>query len=206
MSAEPTVLLIRHGKTELNDPSNERIRGYSDVPISFEGKQGILRTAKFIKKGKFPIVRILSTPLQRGIMTSALIAEVTDAKVIPEHGLLPWNLGKLTGEAIATAATKMNYLQDFPEVKAPDGESYRDFYERWSEALEKMLVYAEAHPEETLVGVVHSRNLLALPSILGNTGIGDVPVKGGPGPESVTQLYKDGEEWKLKVIYDDSKN
>jgi broad specificity phosphatase PhoE len=203
----PEILLVRHGRTELNDPSNEKIRGYSDVPISYEGKRGTLEAAEFIAKQKFPIQRILSTPLQRGIMTASLIAEKINAKVIPNQGLLPWNLGHLTGKPVSEAAKVMDYLQEFFDIKAPEGESYRSFYTRWAETIDLMLFYAEQHPDETLVAVVHSRNLLALPSILGDRQIGDVPVKGGPGPESITRIsHDDNGNWKFETIWDKGNN
>lgn len=199
----PEVLLVRHGRTELNDPSNEKIRGYSDVPISFIGKQGVEAAAEFIAKQKFPVKRILASPLQRGMMTASLIAEKTGSRVIPNQGLLPWSLGALTGQPIKEVAPKMDYLQEFPDIKSPEGESYKSFYTRWADALDLMLYYATKHPDETLIGVVHSRNLLALPSILGSRQIGDVPVKGGPGPESVTRVHMDDKgDWKFEVIWD----
>lgn len=199
----PTVFLIRHGKTELNDPANEKIRGYSDIPLSSEGKIEVEHTRKFLEDSKFPIKRILASPLQRGMLTAEIVAN-SHARVFPNQGLLPWNLGELTAKPISEAATRMDYLQEYPDLKAPKGESYRAFYDRWTLALHKMLAFAETEPDQILVGVVHSRNLLALPSILEDRPIGDVPVKGGPTPASVTQISKDADEWKIKVIWEES--
>lgn len=198
----PTVFLIRHGKTELNDPANEKIRGYSDIPISRDGKVEVENTRKFLEDGKFPVKRILTSPLQRAMMTAEITAS-SHARVYPNQGLLPWNLGRLTAQAVKVVAPTMDYLQEYPDLKAPEGESYRAFYDRWSSTLKKMLVFAEQEPDQIVVGVVHSRNLLALPSIIEGTPIGDVPVKGGPGPASVTQISKDGDEWKIKVLWDE---
>lgn len=200
--SSPTVFLIRHARTALNDPANERVRAYSDIPISFEGKQGLEKTAEFLKKEGYPVTRILSSPLQRTIMTAEIIAQAVGARVFPNHGLLPWNLGNLSGEPIKNAAAQMEYYQNNPDIKVPGGESYKDFYARWNWEFEKMLVYAETHPTEVLSGVVHSRNLLALPSILGSKDIGEVPVKGGPGPESVTKVTLSDDDWKMEVIWD----
>ena len=194
----PTVLLVRHAETALNDPENERIRGYSDVPIDHEGIAKTEEIGKFLKD--FPVIHILASPLQRAMMTASIIAKHTSATVAPNRGLLPWNLGDYTEQPIKEVASKMDYLQEYPDIKAPNGESYRQFYDRWTEALENMLSYAEKHQQEALVGVVHSRNLLALPSILGSKKIGDVPVKGGPAPASVTKVHKNG-SWKFEVIY-----
>lgn len=195
----PTVLLVRHAETALNDPENEKVRGYSDVPIDHEGTEKTEEIGKFLRK--FPVVHILCSPLQRSVMTGSIIANQVGAKVQPNRGLLPWNLGDYTEQPIQEVASKMDYLQEYPDIKAPNGESYRQFYDRWTECLEHMLEYAEDHRQECLVGICHSRNLLALPSILGSKHIGDVPVKGGPKPASVTRVYKDG-SWKFEVIYE----
>lgn len=202
----PTIFLVRHGETDLNDPKNEAIRGYSDIPLGINGVVGVKDTARFLADGDYPIQRVLSSPLQRAMMTAQMIADPFKAKVVPNHGLLPWNLGKLTGVAVKIAAAQMNYYQDYPDIKVTEGESYRDFYDRWTKALDDMLLYAETHLEEILVGVVHSRNLLALPSILGDRNIGDVPVKGGPDPESVTKIEKEDDTWTMKVIFEEKNN
>lgn len=202
------LLLVRHGRTELNDPANEKIRGYSDVPISFDGKEGVEEAAKFIADMQLPIHRIITSPLQRCVMTSSILSEaVGGAKLYPNQGLLPWNLGRLMGQPVKEVAPQMDKLQEFSDIKAPEGESYRDFYNRWSNALDLMMYYAQAHTDEVLVGVIHSRNMLALPSILGDRNIGDVPVKGGPGPESVVQVSDDDEgNWTYNVIWDKDKS
>jgi broad specificity phosphatase PhoE len=199
----PTVLLVRHGETALNDPKNEAIRGYSDIPLSIDGSKGVKAAAAFLADSGLTIVRILASPLQRTMMTAMTIAEPTKARVIPCNGLLPWNLGDLTGKPVKEVATLMDWYQEFHEIKVTNGESYGNFYNRWSEALDKMLIYAVDNPTEVLVGVVHSRNLLALPSILGDRNIGDVPVKGGPPPESITKIELGEEGWKMSLFWEE---
>lgn len=199
-NTNPTVLIVRHGITEMNDPANERVRGYSDVPLSFEGKMGVLETGNFLFEQKFNIAHMISSPLQRAMMTASLIS-AGNAEIKPDNRLLPWNLGRLMGQPVKEVAEEMNYLQAYPMIKAPEGESYQDFYTRWSEGLDSLKKFAEAHPDEAVVGVVHSRNLLALPSILGNKDIGDVPIKGGPAPASVTAVTKDGDDWSFKLLW-----
>jgi len=196
----PQIFLVRHAKTLLNNASSEAIRGHSDIPISGEGEEALKQTAEFLKGHS--IKRILASPLQRAMMTALFIADKIGAKVTPNSGLTPWDLGNLTGKRIEEVAPKMNYYQDYPDIKVPDGESYRDFYDRWSQALDRMLAYAEKHPDEILTGVVHSRNLLSLPSIIGKRPMGEVPVKGGPPPESVTRVYLDDDTWKYETIFE----
>jgi broad specificity phosphatase PhoE len=189
----------------MNDPKNERIRGYSDVPLSYEGKLAAEATGEFLAKTKMNICHVISSPLQRAIMTSNLVTQ-GDALVKPDKRLLPWNLGKLMGEPVKAVAPKMDFLQEYPDLTAPEGESYREFYDRWTRGLDAMMAYAIDHSDEVLVGVVHSRNLLAMPSILGDRNIGDVPVKGGPSPASVVQLTYVKGTWHKKLIWPGAKS
>src|SRR5579863_9346231 len=109
----PTILLVRHGETALNDPKNEAIRGYSDIPLSVEGSKGVKAAAQFLADEELPIPRILASPLQRTMMTAQVIADPSHAKVIPTNGLLPWNLGDLTGQPIKEVAPIMDYYQEY---------------------------------------------------------------------------------------------
>lgn len=203
---DPQIYLVRHATTELNDPDNEKVRGYTDVPIDTRGVMAVEITAKFLRKQQAseeaPNKRILTSPLQRAVMTSEIIASAIGSKIVPNRGLLPWDVGELSGEPIKTVAKDLNYYQEYPDIEVPKGESYRTFYDRWSDCLQRMLDFAERHPDEVVIGVVHSRNLLALPSILEGKSIGDVPVKGGPEPASVTRVYKPNGEWKMEVIHE----
>lgn len=198
----PTLILVRHAATSLNDPSTEAIRGHSDIPISNEGVEYLRQTAIFLRDQKFPIRTILSSPLQRAMMTADIIAQEVKAKIVPSRALTPWDLGNMTGKSLKEVAPKMDYYQEYPDLEVPNGESYRTFYNRWTDGLDRMLQFAEAHVDEVLVGVVHSRNLLSLPSILGRKPIGDVPVKGGPEPGSVTRITKEDGDWKPEVIFE----
>lgn len=201
----PQVLLVRHAPTALNESSVEAIRGHSDIPISGEGAEHLKQTGHFLSERHYPIRRILTSPFQRAVMTAEIIAEcVGGAKVVPSQDLSPWDLGEMTGKLIKDVAPKMNHYQALPDLKVPQGESYRDFFDRWTTGLLQMLEYAKHHVDEVLVGVVHSRNLLALPSILGNRGIGNVPVKGGPEPCSVTRIYlpEASDDWKFQLLFE----
>ena len=198
----PQLLIVRHGPTTANDPSTEAIRGHSDIPLSNEGIEHIKQTAKFLKKSGFPIRRLLCSPLQRSMMTAQIVADELSAKIHPIFYLTPWSLGDLTGKSIKEVAPKMNEFQHHPDIKVPNGESYRDFYNRWTDGLERMLQFAEENLDQMLVGITHSRNVLALPSILGTRQIGDVPVKGGPAPGAVIRLHKIDDDWKYQVIFE----
>lgn len=197
----PTFLLVRHGTTELNDPKNERLRGFSDVPLSHEGRGIIEVTKKFIRDTGYPVQRVVTSPLQRAVQTASILADGV-AQVYPNKSLLPWNLGDLAGKLVKDIVPRLDHLQELPDLKVTNGESYRTFFNRWTAAVKRLQVYSQVHTDEVLVGVVHSRNVLALASIVGDHPIGDVPVKGGPRPGSVIRISKPDGEWIMDVIHD----
>lgn len=191
--------LVRHGATEMNDPANERIRGYSDIPVSSFGMEEVKQAAKFLEP--FPVRRVLCSPLQRCVMTAHCIAELHNAKVVPTRGLLPWNVGDYQEQPVTEVGPKMDKLQEHPDIRAPHGESYREFFDRWMDAFYAMQRYAETNVGDILVGVIHSRNMLALQTILDGGEMGDVPVKGGPPNAAVVRVYLDGPDWKHEVLF-----
>jgi broad specificity phosphatase PhoE len=59
--------------------------------------------------------------------------------------------------------------------KAPGGESFDEFYERYSKQLHSLLQIAERLADAVVV-VTHGRNLMALPTILGGGERTRIPV------------------------------
>src|SRR5690348_9012570 len=106
-TSDPHFLLVRHGITMLNDPSSEAIRGHSDIPLSEDGILLTRQVAEFISKQHYSITKILSSHLQRAVMTANIISEATGGKVLPTKLLSPWDLGSLTGKRITEVAPKM---------------------------------------------------------------------------------------------------
>ena len=87
-------------------------------------------------------------------------------------------------------------LNDHPELSAPNGESFRDFYDRYERRLKNILAVAE---ESTgyVVAVTHVRNLLAAKTILTHGDRDRVPVKGGPSTGTLTFVEKVDGVWTM---------
>lgn len=195
----PTIYLIRHGNTALNDPKDERLRGWSDVPLNGEGLDHAAKSAERLRE--FGVRHLLASDLQRAMMTAYVIGERCSLTPKPTRGLRPWNLGDFTEKPLKEIITDLNYYQEFVNIRVPGGESYAEFYRRWEDTIDRIMTLAMAHPDEPLAAVTHSRNLLSLPSILGNTGMGDVPVKGGPEPAQIVKLTaRHGDDFKMEII------
>lgn len=190
------ILLVRHGNTTYDD----KVDALLDPPLNKEGVDRVTRMVEFLKRGEFDIKRIVSSPLQRALRVAQMISG-GNARVTPSNAALPWNLGDLMGKKNTAVDSRIQYLEDYPDLKAPHGEAYRTFYNRWVALLAKLQRYAIAKPDETIVVTTHSRNINALQEYIDGHPIGDV--KEVTPEASVTLLAKNGvSDWAYKQIWD----
>ncbi len=189
------ILLVRHGNTTYDT----KVDALLDPPLDHEGIERVQRTVAYLDSVDYPIDRIVSSPLQRALRVAEMISR-GNSKVIPLNACLPWNLGALMGKEASLVRPKLQTLKDFPDLKAPHGESYRTFYNRWEGFLRKLMTYAEGIQKYVVV-TTHSRNIDALQSIIGGNPIGDVEET---TPEaSVTLLADNGVDgWNYHVIWE----
>src|SRR6266436_4759907 len=101
------VFIVRHGATKMNDAggvSVDRERGWSDVPLTKEGRQEGQRAGiKLRGKG---IEAIVASDLARSHETAVIIGNLVGVKPQFSHELRPWNLGSLAGVAKAIRQAK----------------------------------------------------------------------------------------------------
>lgn len=189
------ILLVRHGNTTYDT----KVDALLNPPLNDEGVQRVKRTVEFLRQSDYQFNRIISSPLQRTLKVAEMIS-AGNTKVIPNNAALPWNLGDLMGKEGSLVGPKLEYLKNYPDIKAPHGEAYRTFYNRWSEFLSRLMNYSELK-DVTLVVVTHSRNINALQSIIDGNPVGDVQEV---TPEaSVTFLANNGvSNWTYKIIWD----
>lgn len=123
------LLLIRHGETEHN--RDLRITGFTDIPLSPEGRNQALRL-----KDTFMaecITDIYSSDLKRCSETAEIISCGVKPLLSPE--LREMNFGifeTLTGEeAKASYGNEFNlWMKDNRNYRIPEGESFSDMAER----------------------------------------------------------------------------
>ena len=188
------ILLIRHGNTTYDS----KVDALLNPPLDAEGVKRVERTVAFLDSGGYEIERIISSPLQRALRVAEMISR-GNIKVTTHNAALPWNLGTIQGKEGAMVRDKLQMLKDYPDLKAPKGESYRTFYTRWSDFLHKLMDYAEGR-QKYLAITSHSRNINALQEIIGGKPIGDVEEL---TPEaSVTLLAKTGLDWEYRIIWE----
>lgn len=198
------IFLVRHGETAFNTGS-ERMRGRSDVEINAKGKTGARETAKFL--ADFNISRIVASDVKRTAMTATILAnEIGQSNGLwigfrSDAGLGPWDVGVLTGKPVDDAWKLVAKYERHPDMRVPDGETYRVWYERFRDTLWKYIGWAKGGAGNTIL-VSHARNLTAA----------DVMAKGrnseptaldwahAPEPESVVEVVVSGDTVSTKLI------
>jgi broad specificity phosphatase PhoE len=191
------LILIRHGHTPLNSHGKEeRLRSWLDVPLDEQGLQEAVDTAQ--KISGLPVTAIYSSDLKRARQTAEMIRQTTQASVTTTDELRPWNLGIFGGQLLREIIPFLNVLNERPELPAPNGESFHQFYARYSKRLTEMLSLAE-QSRGYVVAVTHVRNLLAAKSVIEHRDRNHVPVQGGPSTGTVTVVEKVDGAWKIQA-------
>jgi broad specificity phosphatase PhoE len=131
--SEPvTLTIVRHGATALNGESNtsvDRERGWSNIPLTAEGREEAERAAKKLRGKGFGAV--VSSDLERARETAAIIGRALGLKPQLSSQLRPWNLGTLTGRSMREATPQLaEYARNKPDTPVPEGESFNRFRRR----------------------------------------------------------------------------
>lgn len=189
------IFLIRHGNTTFDD----KVDALLNPPLNEEGVERVERTVAFMEDLDQSFDRIVSSPLQRTLRVAEMLSK-GNIKVTTSNGCLPWNLGDLMGKVNTLAGPQIEHLKSYPDLRAPHGESYREFYLRWDAYLDRLMRYAETK-DNPLIVTTHSRNIDALQEIIGGAAIGKF--KPMTPEASVTLLAKNGvSSWDYQLIWD----
>ena len=190
------LIIVRHGHTTLNSQgADERLRAWLDVPLSEKGLKEAAETAE--KLADYPIEAIYCSDLRRARQTAQALRRRTHAPVTPTGELRPWNLGAFGGQRVKDLLPFLNLLNQRPDLPAPSGESFYQFYGRYSHRLNELLRLADA-ANGYIVAVTHVRNLLAATTIIEGGDSKKVPVKGGPSTGTITVVEKIDNKWRIR--------
>jgi broad specificity phosphatase PhoE len=125
MGAPQTIYLIRHGETTYN---TRRILQTPDVPLSETGLEQARRLAERLASAG--VARILSSDLERAVMTARALEATTRAPIHLDALLQERNFGALRGSAYAD----LGFDPFAPGYEPPEGESVPRFHERVARA------------------------------------------------------------------------
>jgi broad specificity phosphatase PhoE len=190
------LLIIRHGHTSLNLPGrDERLRGWLDVPLDQEGLDEAAETANLVSEN-YNVGTIVCSDLRRARQTAEVLRRQTKASVLHTSDLRPWNLGVFCGQRVRDIIPFLTLLNQHPDLVAPSGESFYQFYGRYAHRLNALLAQAE-ESDHCVAVVTHVRNLLASATIIQGGDKNKVPVKGGPQTGAVVVVEKVRGVWKM---------
>jgi len=190
------LLIIRHGHTSLNMPGrDERLRGWLDVPLDQEGLEEAATTAEQVTRN-YTVEAIYCSDLRRARQTAEVLRRRTKAPVTHTSDLRPWNLGVFCGQRVREILPYLNLLNQHPDLPAPSGESFYQFYGRYAHRLQELLNRAEESPN-CVVAVTHVRNLLASSTIILGGDRDKIPVKGGPHTGALVVVEKVAGTWTM---------
>lgn len=129
------IYIMRHGRTALD--TEHRSDGWLDLPLSDEGQLELIDSQQFLKS--VPIVKIYTPNLKRTTETADLMKSgiLESPKIVLDDDVKTWNLGALAGTKKSFGRPKVQALIANPSTKAPSGESYNDFTERFMPWFDK---------------------------------------------------------------------
>jgi broad specificity phosphatase PhoE len=192
------LILVRHGHTCLNVPGrDERLRGWLDLPLDDQGLQEAAETAE--RLADYPVEAIYSSDLRRARQTAEVLRRRTHApRVAATKELRPWNLGVFCGQRVMDILPFLNLLNRHPDMPAPSGESFYQFYGRYSQRLTELMNLA-LESSQCIVAVTHVRNLLASQTVIERGSPDRVPVRGGPPTGTLIIVEKQDGVWTMKA-------
>ena len=189
------LILVRHGHTPLNRPGDdERLRSWLDVPLDQKGMEEAAKTADTLTK--YAVEVIYCSDLRRARQTAEVLRRRLKAPVMAINELRPWNLGAFGGQRVRDILPFLHLLNQRPDLPAPSGESFYQFYGRYSHRLTELLSLADA-TDGCVLAVTHVRNLLAATTIIEGGDKNKVPVKGGPNTGTVSIVEKVQGRWRI---------
>ena len=160
MSESTKVILIRHGETEWN--LSGRWQGHADSPLSPRGVSQAVALGE--RMSKESLDHFYTSDLERAQHTSRLVGEPSGWSANPVESLRERDLGVLEGLTTDEMLQKhpseyQSFRNDGPDYQVPGGESFRQFCDRCSQALEEV---SARHPGERIGLVTHGGFLGAI--------------------------------------------
>ncbi len=147
-----TLLLIRHGETELNAG---RVVQFPDTPLGANGIAQAMRLGQHLRTRNIGLV--LSSDYRRARMTAGSVVAHCGAPLVEHATLRERNFGDFRGSAYADHGIDIMA----PDVVPPNGEGWAAFHARVDEAWRVITDYA-AKVEGDLAVVTHGLVLRSL--------------------------------------------
>ena len=141
MAGKPTVVMIRHGSTELNNQKGT-MRGWLNVPLTSEGHKEAQKVAMEVAQN-FQLKRIFASDLLRVKESAEYLSKATGVPVGYTPNLRPWNGGVLVGKVIPDLDKQLQYYIEHLNEAPKGGESMNDFLSRLLGFMAKVFDHVE---------------------------------------------------------------
>ncbi|HZH98045.1 MAG TPA: histidine phosphatase family protein, partial [Fimbriimonadaceae bacterium] len=129
------LYLIRHAQTAWN--AEGRAQGHTDIPLDEIGhKQARALGASF---AAVQVDRVLTSDLERSIITAGRVAAATGAKLSLRPALRERSFGDWEGKGFEEIQRLVRESGESPfELRPPGGESFHDVWDRLTPVLEEV--------------------------------------------------------------------
>lgn len=194
-----TLILVRHGRTELTESRKISGGGGENPDLSEAGRKDAREVAEEIAKigrtGNFSFlqtpVAVVHSPIVRAKQTAQEIANRANLPMMEDSNLTEIGFGSWDGltneELIAGFEAEYNAWRGSFDVSPPGGESLKDFDSRVRVAFDRII---ESYEGQTVIVVAHVMPVRALLRIAN-----DAPVSGfwrpniGPASISIARYW-----------------
>lgn len=162
-SSRPDAILARHFPTALN--ARHISRAWLSTGIDQEtAKKLAPKVAETLEK--YGVDTLLSSDLPRGEQSAKIIASYMeeDPEIESTRALRTWNTGDMGGKKESETIPKRMKFIKYPDEKAPGGESFQTFLDRFKPELEEIL--QRRKDGEEIAFIAHGHHLLSAPHLL----------------------------------------
>lgn len=158
------AVLIRHGRTKLNNPRAPKLRAWDNVPLTDDGKVDIMLAAKRTKIYKPKMV--YASDLARDSESALLYAELLgNIPMEMDFALRTADMGTLTAMSEEDTAPRVLRWYQRPTEPAPGGESLNQMAKRlWRFMEPKLELARESAAFRPMTFFTHGRPIAYLDS------------------------------------------
>jgi len=170
------------------------VSGWRATPLNAQGRINARHAAHILKsKG---ITSLTSSDTVRALQTAKIVGRELGLPVVETPKLRSWNMGSLQGMEHEVANPFLEFFEKNPDVRVPEGEAFRTFYNRFKSVFYYFVNYIKKFPNAVPLVATHSQNLDLIQWFLKDIEPGrELEFGNGikPGGILEVRLAKDGE-------------
>lgn len=193
------IYFCRHGETNEDVPSNDRVSGWNDTPINAQGRLNAARAARKLKD--LGVTSITSSDTVRARQTAEIASKHLGIPVVESDKLRSWNMGSLQGMLHETANPFLAFFEKHPDIKVPNGEKFQTFYNRFKGAFDSLVAYSRKFPEASPAVFTHSQDLDLIPWFIKGIEPGkEIEFGTGIKPGGILEVKIEGDKITMRKL------